>query len=133
VKLNEAAQIYKENTGQTAPTNFDAAKRIIVGEVTNAITAGGGTQTERDAANADLNRANSLPQLMGTMQVYQSLLGGKLQGLAKQYGATTGRNDFYDRFINPETQQATKTGPQFNGQYDVNQIDSILRARGAIK
>lgn len=132
--VNDIANRYKEQTGAAAPTNFDAAKEIVGDEVVKGILGGGGAAGDREAAKASIDRAKSPQQLAGVINTYQSLLGGQLNGLAKQYTATTGRNDFSARFINQNTQQATgQTPAQTGAGYNMQDIDAALRARGAIK
>jgi hypothetical protein len=132
--VNKIANEYKTQTGTPAPTNFDAAKQIVGDEVVKAVVGSGGAQSDRENAQKVIDAANSPAQLRGVINTYQALLGGQLNGLAKQYTASTGRNDFAARFINQNTQQATgQNAGTTGGGYRLDDIDAVLKARGAIK
>jgi hypothetical protein len=128
--VNSIAQKYAKQTGEEAPTNFDAAKQIIGQEIIKAIVANGGGQAEREEAGAQLSRANSPKQLVGVANTYKKLMGGQLKSLQLQYEQGTGRKDFTNR-LTPAAQQelqgkpsvapVTATGPggkkvQWNGK-----------------
>lgn len=87
---NEVAK----QTGQPAPTNFNAAKQIVTAEVIKAVVASGGGVTERQEAERNFSNANSPEQLKGVINTYKQLLGGQLKSLNLQYENTTGRKDF---------------------------------------
>jgi hypothetical protein len=102
--INAAAQRFAQETGQPAPTNFDAARQIIGQEIVKAIITGGGSAAERQHAQDLLSRANSPQQLLGVIRTIKQLLGGQMKGLEKQYDRSTGRSDFGNRLL-PETQR----------------------------
>ena len=129
-KINEVRNLYKAQTGQEAPTNFATAKQIVGDEVVKAVIGSGGAQSDRDQAQKVVDAANSPAQLMGAINTYKALLGGQLNGLSKQYRASTGRNDFAERFLNPNTVAATSRGnPVQAGGYSVDDIDAELAKR----
>jgi hypothetical protein len=83
-----------KQTGQPAPTNFDAAKQIVTAEIIKAVVASGGGVRERLEAENNFANANSPAQLKGVINTYKQLLGGQLNSLGLQYENTTGRTDF---------------------------------------
>lgn len=92
--INSLGNIIARQTGQPAPTNFDAAKQIVTAEVIKAVVASGGGVTERQEAERNFAAANSPDQLKGIINTYKQLLGGQLKSLNLQYENTTGRKDF---------------------------------------
>lgn len=106
--FNSAAQKWAEETGDPAPTNFDVVKKIVGDEIVKAIVGSGGGVSDREAAQNDINRANSPAQLKGAANKYRELLAGQLKGLRKQYQTTTGKDDFEDRLL-PETRKELET------------------------
>jgi hypothetical protein len=128
--INKAKNEYKAQTGFEAPTDFNTAKNVVGDEVVKAVIGSGGAQSDRDNAQKVIDSANSPAQLRGAINTYQTLLGGQLNGLAKQYRASTGRNDFAERFLNPNTVAATAKGnPVQSGGYSVQDIDAELARR----
>lgn len=100
--FNKIGQTVAEQTGKTAPTNFDAAKAIVGDEIIKAIVGGGGALADRENAQNQISRAKSPQQLLGVIQTYKTLMAGQLSGLSRQYQNATGRNDF-DQLLAPET------------------------------
>lgn len=92
--INALGNVVAKQTGQPAPTNFDAAKQIVTAEVIKAVVASGGGVTERQEAERNFSNANSPEQLKGVINTYKQLLGGQLKSLNLQYENTTGRKDF---------------------------------------
>ena len=92
--INAVGNVIARQTGQPAPTNFDAAKQIVTAEVIKAVVASGGGVTERQEAERNFAAANSPEQLKGIIGTYKQLLGGQLKSLGLQYENTTGRKDF---------------------------------------
>jgi hypothetical protein len=88
-------------TGQPAPTNFDAAKQIVTAEIIKAVVASGGGVKERQEAENNFAAASSPEQLKGVINTYKQLLGGQLNSLNLQYENSTGRKDF-DKKLTPD-------------------------------
>lgn len=103
--FNRIAQRYAEETGSPAPTNFDTAKQIVGAEVIKALgVAGAGSQAERQEAADAFNRARSPAQLAGAIEAARKLLVGQLEGLRRQYVASTGlEGSTFDEMLEPET------------------------------
>lgn len=102
--FNKASQTIAQQTGNPAPTNFDAAKKVVADEIVKAIVGSGGGVADREEAAAAISRANSPAQLRGVINTYTTLMGGQLHGLQQQYETNTKRKDF-NRFLSPETQR----------------------------
>lgn len=111
--INKFSNAYKEQTGQVAPTNFEAAKQIVADEVVKAIVgSGSGALGDREEAAKTIRSQSSPAQLAGTIGTYKELMAGQLSGLKRQYEQSTYRKDF-DRFLSDEakTQLERHTSP----------------------
>jgi hypothetical protein len=102
--FNQASQFYATQTGNPAPTNFDATKAIVGDEVVKAVVGGGGALGDREEVKRAIDKANSPEQLYGVINQYRKLALGQLHGLQKQYETTTGREDF-DNMLSPGTRE----------------------------
>jgi hypothetical protein len=100
--FNKIAKDVAVATGKAAPTNFDAAKQIVAGEVVKAITGGGGGVTDREEAQRAISRASSPEQLAGVIATQKKLFAGQLHGLRLQYKNSTGQDDF-ESHLTPQT------------------------------
>lgn len=121
---NRIGQAWSQQTGSSAPTNFDSAKQIVGDEVVKAIIGTGGSQADREEAAKQISRASSPGQLAGVIQTYQRLLGGQLGGLKQQYEKTTGLQDFED-YLSPEVRsklQNHSTTPAPTSRFKIEQV-----------
>lgn len=82
--VNRVANAYQTQTGNPAPTNFDAVKNIIGQEVVKAIVAGGGSAGERDEAAKTFSTASSPQQLKQAIQHYRMVMHAQQQNLLEQ-------------------------------------------------
>lgn len=82
--LNDVAQKFSKDTGSAAPTNFDAVKNAVKGEVAKALT-GNVTVSEQAELDKDFNNASSPKQVSGVIQKYTQLMQGKKDVLHQQY------------------------------------------------
>jgi hypothetical protein len=96
--VNHFSNIWKEETGQSAPTTFDAAKKIVADEITKGIIGASGGVADREETAKNINKDLAEKPLKDVMATYKELMGGQLTGLRKKYEETTGRKDF-DRFL----------------------------------
>lgn len=113
--INSLGNAIAKQTGASAPTTFDAAKRIVSAEIVKTIVANGGGVKERDEAANDFAAANSPAQLKDVMNGYRKLMGGQLNSLSLQYENTTGRKDF-DKKLTPGAKKAlSNLRPESNG------------------
>jgi len=101
-QVNRFSQMVAEQTGNPAPLNFDAAKKIVADEIVKAIVGSGGGVTDREEAAKTINRANTPAQLKGAISTYKELMQGQLKGLQQQYESSTGKTDF-NKFLTPES------------------------------
>lgn len=83
--FNKASQAWAQQTGNPAPTNFEAAKNAMSGEVAAALKASGATDTEIEKVDSTFNRAQSPMQLKGAIATYRMLLNSKATNLKAQY------------------------------------------------
>jgi hypothetical protein len=100
--FNSIAQRIAAETGNPAPTNFDAAKKIVADEVVKAIVGSGGGVSDREEAARAFDKASSPEQLSGAIATAKRLMRGQLHGLKQQYKASTGKDDFDTRFLSGE-------------------------------
>jgi hypothetical protein len=83
--VNKVKNAYQAQTGQTAPTNFDAAKGVVAKEVINAIVAGGSSGVdERKELESQLSNAKSPAQLKGVINQWTDLMQAKHSALLQQ-------------------------------------------------
>jgi hypothetical protein len=133
-RFNQIAQRWAEETGQSAPTNFDTAKQIVGTEIIKALgVAGAGTQQEREEAGNAFMRARSPQQIEGAINVVQSLLAGQLKGLRRQYTSSTGMPESsFDEMLEPETRQILGGGGggQIKGAPPVGTVEDGHRFKG---
>lgn len=100
--FNKVAVAYKQQTGNAAPSNFNAAKKVVADEIVKAIVGSGGGVADREEAANSINAAQSPAQLKGVIQTYQGLMTGQLNGIREQYKSATGRDNF-ETLLLPET------------------------------
>ena len=108
--VNKIGNIYTQQTGSPAPTNFEAAKKIVTDEIVKAIVGTGGGVHDRESAAETIGKASSPAQLAGVIKTYKELMVGQLGGLERQYQATTGRTDFKTKFLSPEANAVQSGG-----------------------
>ena len=92
--FNRLAQTISQQTGHPAPTTFDGIKQIVGDELVKGVVGSGGGQGDREAMAQTISRVNSPDQFESVFNNYQSLLGGQLGGLKRQYKTSTKRSDF---------------------------------------
>ena len=100
--FNAAGNYFAKQTGQPAPTDFNAVKKIVADEIVKAIVGGQNAVADREEAAKSIDAANSPAQLAGVIKQYKELMAGQLEGLQKQYEASTKKTDFRQRFLTPE-------------------------------
>ena len=122
--INKVSQFVAQQTGSPAPTNFDAAKRIVADEIVKAVIGGRGALGDRKAADETLSKANSPEQLIGVIDTYKKLINGQLNGFEKQYEAATGKKDFRTRFLTAAAGGGPAPAPAQSSV--MSQADAIL-------
>ncbi len=82
---NSIANRLSKAVGKPQVTNFDTIKKAVADEVTKVWRQTGGTEADIQAAQANLDAANSPAQLSGAIATYGELLESKLGALKDQY------------------------------------------------
>jgi hypothetical protein len=100
--VNKIGNWWAKQTGGPAPTNFEAAKKVVADEIVKAIVGSGGGVADREEAANSISAAQSPQQLAGVINTYQGLMTGQLNGIRQQYKNATGRDDFENMLL-PET------------------------------
>jgi hypothetical protein len=115
--VNSIANAFATQTGNPAPTNFNAAKKIVADEIVKAIVGSGGGVADREEAASTVSAANSPEQLKGVINTYKELMRGQLGGLRLQYEQSTGRNDF-DRFLSESAKAEENQSKPVDDEYE---------------
>jgi Transglycosylase SLT domain len=102
--INAAKNLYQQQFGTPAPTNFDAAAALIRGEITKAVVGARGALGDREDVEKGLNRNMSAEQLYGVSQTYKGLMAGQLASYKRRYEFSTHAHNFND-MVSPEAQQ----------------------------
>lgn len=84
--FNALSQQYAKATGSSAPTDFNAVKNAVKGEVARALT-GNVTVSEQAELDKDFNNASSPRQIAGVAKKYMQLIDGKKQAMRETYEA----------------------------------------------
>ncbi len=87
IQLNRLNNLWKKQTGQSAVTNFEAAKGIVAKEIMKAIVTGGGGVEEREELSRLLDAAKSPEQLRGVVDTYYELMKAQKENLIIQRDA----------------------------------------------
>lgn len=87
IQLNRLNNLWEKQTGQTAVTNFEAAKGIIAKEIMKAIVTGGGGVEERQELSRLMDAAKSPEQLRGVVDTYYELMKVQKENLIIQRDA----------------------------------------------
>lgn len=107
--INAARQLWTEQFGGAAPTNFDAAKAIVADEIAKGVVGGANAQSDRETLASSILKERSMAQIGGAIDTFERLLGGQLGGLRQQWARTVpGANegDFDQYFLNSRTRNA---------------------------
>jgi len=93
--FNRYANQFATATGDPAPTNFEAVKTAVAGELSKTFKGTGATDSEISEINSTINQAQSPQQIQGSIDYYTSLMGSKVHALQLQYEAgKSGRPNF---------------------------------------
>lgn len=130
--INRLGNAYAKQTGSAAPTNFEAAKKIVSDEITKAIIGGASALGDREENAKSIMAYNSPEQLAGAIATYKDLMGGQLHGLRDQYVRSTHRTaeQFNKDFLTDNARTALKVNtapnPVDNGKPNRPSLDSIF-------
>ena len=83
--LNRLGQEWAKQTGSPAPTNFEAVKSALKGEIGAAFRKGQTTEGESRELDKSIDKIQSPEQLAGVARQFTTLLGSKRDQLKKQY------------------------------------------------
>src|SRR5262249_52206081 len=83
--INKIGNEWARSTGGVAPTNFDAVKKAVAGEVSKAFTGNVATDSEIAHISEAIDSAQSPAQLHGAIGQFRGLLGSKKAALQAQY------------------------------------------------
>lgn len=87
IQLNRLNNLWEKQTGQSAVTNFEAAKGIVAKEIMKAIVTGGGGVEERQELSRLMDAAKSPEQLRGVVDTYYELMNAQKENLIIQRDA----------------------------------------------
>jgi hypothetical protein len=129
--LNKIGNYFATQTGQAAPTNFEAAKKVVADEVVKAIVGSGGGLADREEAARSISAASSPAQLKGVIATYKELMKGQLNGLKDQYKSTTGKDDFEAKYLSENARNTMGHGEQQKGKVaSLQDIADTAKASG---
>lgn len=104
--INKARQEFQKQTGQPAPTNYQALADMASGEASKAITANGGSVAEREDVASPFKSANGPEALKGAVQTVSTALAGKTDALRNSWEATMqGTQGDFNKFLMPATKK----------------------------
>lgn len=83
--INRIGNEFAAQTGSPAPTNFEAVKDAVAGEVSKTFKGGQATDTEIQQMNHAINAAQSPAQLSGVIKTFTGLMNSKRDALKQQY------------------------------------------------
>ena len=83
--LNQMNNAFKQQFGSPAPTNVDAVRTMLAGELANVAKVTGATDQEIRQQAENLNRASSPEQFAGFIQTNQELMDQKALEMYQQY------------------------------------------------
>lgn len=129
--INKFGNMIATQTGKSAPTNFEAAKKIVSDEIVKAIVGSGGGVADREEAAKTISAASSPAQLKGVINTYKELMKGQLHGLRDQYKATTGKEDFDDKYLSAAGRAASGSGSSTEPQAKAS--GRIAPAKGTVQ
>jgi hypothetical protein len=87
IQLNRLNNLWEKQTGQSAVTNFEAAKGIVAKEIMKSIVTGGGGVEERQELSRLMDAAKSPEQLRGVVDTYYDLMKAQQENLIIQRDA----------------------------------------------
>ena len=112
--FNAAANWWSKQTGGAAPTNLDAARQIIAGEIVKSIAGAGGGEGDRQKAADAFAGQQSPNQINGALDTIQGLVGSQVHTLQNKYEQGTGRKDF-GRLLSDVVRKGFNIGGTNNG------------------
>lgn len=108
--FNKYANSFSTATGAPAPTNFDAVKSAVAGELSKTFKGTGATDQEIAEINQTINNAQSPQQIQGAIGFYTRLMGSKLHSLKMQTEAGKQGKAAFPGWNNPTPPQGGGAG-----------------------
>jgi hypothetical protein len=107
-QINAVGNRVKTELGlSSAPTNFDALRQLVSGEVIKATTASAGALGDRETIQSSLDKASSPKIIKDAIKgVYLPAMRRQLDGLEQQYHAGTGLTNYKDKYLLADTRAA---------------------------
>lgn len=100
--FNKLGQSWAQQTGSSAPTNFDDVRAAVIGEIAKTFEGKAATKGEIDALTAGLNRAQSPDQLVDGIAQFTKLMKSKRDAIKQQYvQGRAGQPNFGDNTTPP--------------------------------
>jgi hypothetical protein len=103
---NNLANRFQAEFGYAAPTNYDAASRLVAQEIVGATVGAQNALGDRDEVAANFSRNRAPGQQMGIINTYEGLMAGQLHNLERQYRNATHSDDFRDKYLSPAANNA---------------------------
>lgn len=103
--LNRIGNAMSAEFGGTAPTDFQAVKQMVGGELAKVIAGGVSGEGDRAEASKWLSEANSPAQLKSAIERVKGLLGSQFHTLQNKYETGTGKKDFLSLVV-PDVKNA---------------------------
>lgn len=83
--INQLSNRFKTQFGSAAPTNVEAVRTMLAGELANVAKITGATDPEIAEARKNLNSASSVEQMRGVVEISHQLLDQKANEMYQQY------------------------------------------------
>jgi len=84
-KLNQYGNAFATATGGEAPTDFEAIKSAVVGELAKTFSGKGATVEEIGMLNQVINQAQSPDQIHGAIRYYLRAMDGRMAAMRQQW------------------------------------------------
>jgi len=111
--FNKAANAVATALGMPAPTDFNAVRNAVAGELSKTFRGAAATEEEVRLVNETINNAQSPEQLAHVIHYYSTLMGSKLDAMRAQYEAgKRGKPAFPERTEQAPTEGKTLTMAQ---------------------
>lgn len=126
--FNKVANEYSKQTGNPAPTDFNAVKQLAAAEIVKSVVGGQGALGDRETAEESLKLAASPAQLKGITNHYAQLIGGQMGAMRNEYEAATGKKDF-DKYLTPSTKKLLELSSEKSSKKIATMADIAETAR----
>ena len=106
-QINALSNEVKKQFGlSSAPTNLDALRGLVSGEVVKATTGSAGALGDREEIQKNINSASSPKMIKDAISdVYLPAIKRQLEGLEQQYSSSTGLKNYRQKYLMPDTQK----------------------------